>query len=233
MINQFQVIQSHIDRFKSNLNTCIPAKITLINYRGDFISSVDVKPINLKVYKNGEIFNRRDITNVPVVFPSSSKGIVSYPLSVGDHVLLVFPQEDIESFLYDNLSEAIPQTFRKFSLTDAVAIPCIHPTNSNIKAHKDNFQITFNDFTLSVKPSGETSLKTNADVSVEAENASESYTGSYTVDANTVSIGNSTTDLVSYLSDLTDQISKITVGGAPIDNKVEFENLKALIDTLK
>ena len=40
-------------------------------------------------------------------------------------------------------------------------------------------------------------------------------------------------DIVGYLSDLTEEISKITVGGTPIDNKAAFESLKGLIDTLK
>ena len=68
---------------------------------------------------------------------------------------------------------------------------------------------------------------------LDAKSAIETYRESYTVDTNKVVIGNSSVDIVGYLSDLTEEISKITVGGTPIDNKAAFESLKGLIDTLK
>lgn len=228
-----EVIGSFINKFKNSLNTCVPAYITEVVTEGDYIKWVSVRIVNNKAYRNGEVFKRQEITNVPVMFPSSSAGIMSFPLKVDDPVMLMFAQEDVDKFLHDGVKDESPQSFRKFSLTDAVAIPCIHPTNSSIKAHKDNFQISFNDFKLSVKPSGETSLETNDNVLVEAKSSIETYRESYTVDTNKVVIGNSSVDIVGYLSDLTEEISKITVGGTPIDNKAAFESLKGLIDTLK
>ncbi|QHZ59744.1 baseplate spike [Alteromonas phage vB_AmeM_PT11-V22] len=240
MINLTEVIQSHINKAMFNLNTCVPAYITEVVEKGDFIKEVSVRIVNQKSYKSGEIFERNEITNVPILFPSSSEGIVSFPVKVGDTVLLLFSQEDVDTFLHDGTKDKPPQSFRKFSLTDAIAVPCVHPTNSDIKAHKDNFQITFNDFKLSVKPSGETSLETNTSVSTNAQNLIESVTGRYKVDSSitevtsdTVTIGNGSVDIVQYLSDLTEEISNITVGGTPIDNKAKFTELKALIDELK
>lgn len=227
-----EVIESFISKFKSNLNTCVPAYITEVVTEGDYIKWVSVRIVNHKAYKNGEVFKRQEITNVPLLFPSSSEGIMSYPVKTGDPVLLMFSQEDIDKFLHDGLVDESPNTFRRFSMTDAVAIPCIHPTNSSIKAHKDNFEIVFNEFKLSVSPSGKTSIETNSDITIDAENATESYTGTYTVDSPKVSIGNDTVDIVSYLSDLTEEISNITVGGAPIDNKAAFLTLKEQIDSL-
>ncbi|QDP64743.1 MAG: putative spike protein [Prokaryotic dsDNA virus sp.] len=228
-----EVIDSFINKFKNSLNTCVPAYITEVVTEGDYIKWVSVRIVNHKAYKNGEVFKRQEITNVPVMFPSSSEGIVSFPLKVDDPVMLMFAQEDIDKFLHDGTKDESPQTFRKFSLTDAVAIPCIHPTSSSIKAHKDNFQVTFKDFKLSVTPSGETSLTTKDNVVIDAKSSVQSYREAYSVDTNKVIIGNSTVDIVSYLSDLTDEISKITVGGTPIDNKAAFETLKSLIDTIK
>lgn len=232
MISLYETIDSHIQNLKNTLHTSIPAIITKTITEGDYIRYVEVKPVVNKVFEDGSILESHTIGKVPLVFPSSSNGALTYPVSTGDCVLLMIPHADIQNWLKGG-NVGTPQTFRKFSLTDAVAIPCIHPTNSEVKAHKDNFQITFNDFTLSVTPSGDTSLETNANVSVKANNASESYTEAYEVKSSKVIIGNNTTDLVSYLSDLTDEISKITVGGTPIDNKTQFESLKAKIDSLK
>lgn len=239
-ISPFEAINSHIEKFKTKLNTCLPANIVAVNLQEDSIISVDVEVVNFRFYKSDKTSVKRPpVFNVPLLFPSNRRGIVSFPVEVGDTVLLLFCQEDIDNFL-DGDTESTPNTFRKFSLTDAIAIPCIHPTNSDIKAHKDNFQITFNDFKLSVKPSGETSLETSTSVSTNAQNLIQSTTERYTVDSSitevtsdTVTIGNGSVDIVQYLSDLTHEISNITVGGTPIDNKDKFTELKALIDELK
>ncbi len=236
-----EAINSHIFNLKDNLKTSIPCEIVEINLLNgeDLIESVSIKPVTDRLYSDGLIVESEVITNVPLLFPSNSKGTLSYPVSVGDYVVALFSQADIQKWLATG-KRGVPQTFRKFSLTDAVAIPCIHPTNSDIKAHKDNFQITFNDFKLSVKPSGETSIETSTSVSTNAQNLIQSTTERYTVDSSitevtsdTVTIGNGSVDIVQYLSDLTDEISNITVGGTPIDNKDKFTELKALIDELK
>lgn len=232
MISLYETIDSHIRNLRSTLHTSIPATITKLRTEGEYISSVDVKPINNKVFEDGSVLESHTISRVPLVHPSSSEGIVSFPLKEGDTVLILIPHADIQGWV-KNGTTGNPQTFRKFSLTDAVAIPCIHPTNSPVKAHKDNFQITFNDFTLSVTPSGKTSLTTKDNVVIDAKSSVQSYREAYSVDTNKVIIGNSNVDIVSYLSELTDEISKITVGGTPIDNKAAFESLKDKIDTLK
>lgn len=231
-ITPYEAIKSHVDKFKNSLNTVIPAEIVAVNLEEDYITSVDVDIVNFQFYKSDKVkIKRPTIYNVPLLFPSSSAGTVSYPVKVGDSVLLLFCQEDIDNFLQGNPA-GVPNTFRKFSLTDAVALPCFQKSASGVKAHKDDFQITFNDFRLSVTPSGELSIKTNRTVNVEAESCSESYTEDLTVTAERVSIGNSSVNIVQYLTDLTDEISKTTVGGVPLDNKAAFEALKAQIETL-
>lgn len=231
MIDLYDVIDSHIESFKSNLYTSIPCVITNVITEGEHIKWVNVKPCVDHLFESGEVIEAHTIAKVPLVFPSNNQGILSYPVSVGDSVLVLFAHNDFQKWLSSGQTGR-PQTFRKFSLTDAIAIPCVQPVTSDIKAHKDNFQITFNDFTLSVTPSGETSLTTNGKVQVNTESSSEWNTESYTVRSNSVDIGNSSVNIVQYLSDLTDEISKITVGGAPIDNKAQFETLKSQIDQL-
>lgn len=232
MTTTAQLIESFITRFKNNLNTTLPAVVTEVVTEGDNIVYISAKPVNLKVYVGGEIFERQEISNIPLIFPSSSEGIISYPVKVGDPVLLLFSQEDIDKFLHEGVTNVAPNTLRRFSLSDTMAIPCIHPTTSEVKPHKDNFQITFNDFKLSVTPSGDVSVETNTNVSITAEDFLEVDTELCRVTADKVKIGNGSVELISYLSDLTDEISKITVGGTPIDNKAMFEELKAQIDEL-
>jgi len=239
MSNLYDIIDSHIKRLKSSIHTSIPAVVTKVNTEGDNITTISASIVVNKVYSTGDIYKRPEINNIPLLYPSSSDFSLTFPVKVGDTVLLLFSQEDISTFIFEGNTSSTPNTLRKFDINDPIAIPCVQPVTSNIKAHKDNFQITFNDFKLSVKPSGETSLETSTSVSTNAQNLIESVTERYTVDSSitevtsdTVTIGNGSVDIVQYLSDLTDEISKITVGGTPIDNKAKFEVLKEQIDTL-
>lgn len=232
MITTYDVIDSHIQRLKSQMYTSLPAVITKVNTEGDKITTISASLVVNKVYSTGDIYKRPDIENIPLLYPSSTGFSITYPVKVGDIVLLLFTQEDMSKCIFEGSTSDNPNTLRKFDINDAIAIPCVQPVTSDIKAHKDNFQITFNDFTLSVTPSGETSLTTNGKVQVNTESSSEWNTESYTVRSNTVDIGNSSVNIVQYLSGLTEEISKITVGGTPIDNKAQFETLKSQIDQL-
>lgn len=227
-----EAINSHIFNLKDNMKTSIPCKVVGVNTEGDYITSVNIQPVVDRLYSDGLIVEAGIVYNVPVQFPSCQYGILSFPINVGDHVLGIFCHNDIQRWLSSG-SRGVPSTQRKFSFTDAVAIPCIQPNTSDIKPHKDNLNISFNDFSLSVTPFGDVNLKTNSNIYIDAENSTEEVSEGYSVTASRVTIGNGNVDLVSYLSSLTDAISAITVEGVPIDNLADFVSLKTEIDELK
>lgn len=94
---------------------------------------VDVKPLLKESYRaeNGEeiIESLPVITNVPVVFPGAGGFRLTFPVAVGDTVLLVFADRSIDSWL-DQGGEASPLDERRHHLKDAIAIPGLHPNNA-------------------------------------------------------------------------------------------------------
>lgn len=62
------------------------------------------------------------VTSVPVCFPGSGGFRVTFPLSTGDTVLLVFASSSIDRWLA-NGGEVDPIDDRRHHLTDAIAIP--------------------------------------------------------------------------------------------------------------
>ena len=247
-ISPFEAISSHVERFKDTINTTLPCEVTSLELddSGERIVSVSVKPFSDKYYKgDNSVMSRPEIYGVPLLFPSGDNGMFSFPVKVGDFVLVIFAQEDIDNFLAGN--KGVPRTLRKFSYNDAIAIPCIHPHTSYVKPHKDNVELFYKETNLSIKPDGTVSLKTNnnvnvettTDVNVTSQSENHSANSSYNVDtqrvglnAQSVYIGNGSVDIVGYLKELTDEVANITVGGIPIDNKALVEALSTKISSL-
>jgi hypothetical protein len=101
------------------LHTAIPAKVSKYDSSGP---SVEAQPVVKRVYYDGTELSLPVIVSVPVVFPRTNRFHLSFPIETGDMVLLIFSERSIAEFLQTN-KESTPQNTRKFSLTDAIAIP--------------------------------------------------------------------------------------------------------------
>lgn len=70
------------------------------------------------------------IPNVPVGFPRGGGYFVSLPLQTGDDVLLVFSEQSIDLWSEsDGKGVVDPVDFRRFDLSDAIAIPGGYPVS--------------------------------------------------------------------------------------------------------
>ena len=101
-------------------NFCIPAVI--VSVRSAAQRRIDVKPLPNKVYATGEVIEYPVITSVQAVMPSTSNTMIHFPLVVGDVVLLVFSQEELDSAKAGSTAPYTPDTRRKLDLSDAIAI---------------------------------------------------------------------------------------------------------------
>ncbi len=71
------------------------------------------------------------ITNVPLVFPGAGGFHVTFPVAVGDTVLVVFADRSIDTWLAEGgLADPVDQ--RRHSLSDAIAIPGLHSNKAAI-----------------------------------------------------------------------------------------------------
>ena len=68
------------------------------------------------------------VTGVPVVFPMGAFGGVTFPVQVGDTVLLVCSSSSLDAWLAGNGGEVDPQDDRRHDLSDAIAIPGLRAT---------------------------------------------------------------------------------------------------------
>ena len=215
MISQYEVIQSHIAKFKDMLYTSLPARIIKVNYQGDSIESVNVIPTIARKYADGEVRNRPIIYRVPVVFQSGGGGLLSFPLAVDDTVLLVFSGDDHDNFL-QGISQ-IPTTRRQFGYTDAIAIPCLYPFNSNLQPSKNKVELKYKGSSISID--GEGNILIDKADNVTISNAT-------TVNIVSSSEINLDTPKVNCSGDLRIEGSITTAGDVTTDAGISLQNHK-------
>jgi len=232
-----EIIQKTIDRFTNMLYTISPGRIVSLNIENDKIVSVNVRPSVNTIYTDGVSTKRPIIENVPVVFPSGGGGILSFPLKVNDPILIGFCREDIQAWLYEG-DDGDPDTMRRFSQTDSVAIPCLAPFNESLGVSDTDVVLKFEGSSLTITPDGDISFIANRNYLVEVSGG--------------VSIKNGSVELIAFLEDLCSELASTTVtipaksittdDGAsgpniplilPIDNKTSIESLGSLIAKLK
>lgn len=166
IMNNF-TLNSAIKRVFDNrildLHTSMPAKI--VEYNKDKCNAT-VKPVLKKKFFDGDELEIQVITNVPIVFPRTNRGSISFPLEKDDGVLLVFSERAMEYWL--NKGEiTIPGDRRKFDLTDAIAIPGLFPFSTSTKIQSDNnFEIHFNNASIIINSNNKVDIN-NGNLTVE------------------------------------------------------------------
>lgn len=151
------------------------------------------------------------LTRVPVIFPQGGGYSITFPLSAGDHVWLLFSERDIDSWL-EYGGQRAPISPRMFDWSDAIAYAGISPYNSAL----DNATTD----TLVIGEESSSGLKLK-------------------IKDGQVSIGTSTNELLKIISDLIAalQSAKVTtsLGLQPLDpaTLTTLIGLKSGIDALK
>lgn len=119
-------VQSAIEDYKIDMNTCLPAVVVRVLDNLNYCQ-IDVQPsINIKGF-DGSTTERPPILNVPVQFPSSSTSAITFPLNPGDPVLLIFSQRGLDAWKAGNGYATTPTDYRMMDYKDCFAIPCVWP----------------------------------------------------------------------------------------------------------
>jgi len=136
---------------------------------------VDVLPLPKAVKPDGESKDRPVITNVPLMFPSSAKAALTFPIDVGDTVLCVFSQRSLDQFKASATNGTYaPKDKRKFSMRDAIAIPGLFAFDKAINnpskhkwPHSTRDLVIVNNLGSDIE--NEVRLKSNGDISVKTD----------------------------------------------------------------
>ena len=206
--------------------TSIPAIIESVRDLGE--QRIDVRILIDKVTTSGETESHPIILNVPLIFPSSISSMFSFPVAVGDDVLLVFSQRSLDRLKMSTGATPLPpKNYRKYSRNDAIALPGFfsfsearnnpnkrrwsHDTQDMVMAHNIG---TAQEAEVRIKPNGDISINTVGNVTINCSNAvvnSDTTTvnsGSTTVNSDTTTVNSETT-----INGNTNINGNLTVGG--------------------
>lgn len=119
-----------MNRTMEELRVALPAKIVSYDAAKQ---TADVQPLIKETYENeeGETVSESIpvITSVPIIFPSGGGMRMTFPMSVGDTVMLVFSDRSLDVWQAQG-NESDPVDQRRHHITDAVAFPGLHANNA-------------------------------------------------------------------------------------------------------
>lgn len=173
------VIASAIDGALKDLHTCLPAVVTSVSHANQLIGA----QITIKRKLAGKLVLLPPLVGVPLRYPKSNTFSITFPIEVGDHVLIFFCERSIDVWL-QNGGIVNPFDVRKFSLSDAFAIPFMYPQTSVIpNFNTSNLEIKTNsgDTKIIVKGSEDVEITTTGDVDATCDTASISATTSVAI----------------------------------------------------
>lgn len=174
------ILDMAFDELMSNVHTMLPGVVE--SYDPDK-REASVKPVLKKMFANGQEVEMPVITNVPVMLMGTQDALFNFPLKKGAGVMLVFSERSTEEWLLTGNAEVAADP-RRFSLSDAVAIPGLF---SRAKPGKlgttDGLEILYKDTIFR--------MKDNGDVLV-------SSAGKVVVDGSEVDLAGNTKTLVTY-----------------------------------
>lgn len=153
-------IQTGIDSSLKDLHTCLPGEVISFNPAEQ---TADIQP-SIKRLLNGKLVNLPVLKAVPIRYQRSSDFSITFPLVVGDHVLLIFCERSIDTWLEQGGIKG-PDDIRRHSLSDAFALPMMYGQPDKITDFDaDNLEIKSSGGTsVKLTPSGNIELNGNSD----------------------------------------------------------------------
>lgn len=177
-----ELMNASFDYQTNNMYTALPGIVVSVKDNLNTLS-VDVQPtINIR-NKDNTIKERPVVLNVPVQMPSSRTAAITYPVSVGDPVLLIYTMRGMDTWKRGKGTNTTPSDFRKFDKRDCIAIPGIWPFSESINnpqvrvwQHDTGDVVVVNNIgsvenEVRLKKNGDVVINTNQNVEVNCNNA--------------------------------------------------------------
>lgn len=208
------VLRSYLQELQSKLYTTLPA-IVVDNSKFESEQVVDVQPLINPRMSTGETVECPIVYNVPVVLPSAGKGLLSFPIQVGDTVMCQFSMRNLEDWLDGDGSAVDEPTSRFHSMTDGIAVVGLYTKSNHLQPDPVDVVLKFKNNKIILRDNGD----------VEVESASK------------FAVRNDSEELVALLSETLQEIADSTVnsiyGISILNNKPQILALKSRLDSFK
>jgi len=149
---------------------------------------VDVLPLPMERSTDGSVIVPDTVYNCPVILQGSQKGVMSFPLKVGDKVCIGYCKRSFYEFINSTSSaQYLPEDFDVFGANNAVVLGYVAQEGIDVELLADDFFIRFMDSSLTIKENNDIIVENNKAV-IQALNTGDI---SATNDTCTISATNS------------------------------------------
>lgn len=156
----YRTIQSHIKDFQYKLYTTLPATVTKYD---PVECTVDVQPAITEIDIDGLIRVLPFLERVPLMFSTSKDSSITFPVKVGDYVLLHFCQSEIDNLLVQTKTDqkefVDPRSPRKHTINDCFATIGIRVYEDSPVKRPDTLDMYFKDSRLTIEDNGNITLQ--------------------------------------------------------------------------
>lgn len=177
--NLESVIKTAIDAELKEVHTCLPAVVDKVDMSTQLVDA----QITIKRKLADELVLLPLLVDVPIRYPRSNVFSITFPIEVGDHVMVIFCERSIDTWLTQGGIQD-PYDIRKFHLSDAFAIPMMYPQTNVIPSFDaSNLEIKTNsgDTKIIVKASEDVEITTTGEIKGQCDTADITATTSVDV----------------------------------------------------
>lgn len=189
------VLNDLVDYRLLTVNTAIPARVTSIDYQNN---NLNAKPLITTRYSDEEQEEYPELFNIPFLIISGNAGTarITMPLKVGDTVLVMFSQRDLQGF-YQSDGKTVVKSFKGVThgLDPVLAVPCLYTNRSSKPIDPNNVVVENGSTRITMEPSGNVTVDTpnsvftgNVDIQGDLNVAGDTSIGG-SVTNNDVNIG--------------------------------------------
>lgn len=199
-----------ITDFMRNIHTCKPAVVTAVSG-----TRVDCQILTKTRFSNDEEIEQSEIFGVPFLVISGKKGTakITFPVSVGDNVLVLFSDRNFGELLESDGQSAVSGFSKGTHNYDPIlALPCFFTSPNEIENDTENVVIANGSTTVVIAPDGNVTI-TAPTVAIEGDmTVSGNLEVGGDIDADgEVTAGN--TPLTTHTHNYTDDGSPVTTQG--------------------
>ena len=211
--NSSDVILAHIENNQRSLFTSIPAIVSDVSKLGS--NKISVQPALQEELPDGKNKDITILVDMPIQWPSGGGAVMTFPIKVGDSVLVVFSMRSISDFQVSTGGTVAPFDDRLHNLSDGYVIPGIFKDIDQPSPNASAVEIKFSGGSITINPDG-----------TQAGTCTETW-----------SMTNGTGELIDLLVQTLTEISNSTVntmlGPQPLINKVAIQTLITDVDSFK
>ncbi len=229
--NQSDVILSHIDSEQRNIFTTIPAIVSDVSKLSS--NKVSVQPALQELLPDGSSEDLTILVDLPIQWPAGGGAVMTFPIAVGDTVLVVFSMRSIADFQVSVGGTVAPFDDRLHNLSDGYVIPGIFREVDQPSPNTDDVILEYNDSVITIKKDGTILLDRNGTGTYQI-NPDGTHTNTT---SSTWSMTNGTTEMIDMLIQILRSINTDTVntifGTSPLNSAIATEALIVQLETFK